>query len=65
MLSLLCPRIHGYMLALINEVDPCVAFIVGFVWDAKPIFPTDGSHSLTRSAFNLKVMEEPKRFMRY
>ena len=38
MLSLLCSRIQGYMLSLMNEVDPYVASAVGFVWDAKPIF---------------------------
>ena len=40
MLSVLCSRIQGYMLPLVNEVDPCVASAAGFVWDAKPIFPT-------------------------
>ena len=39
-LSALCSRIQGYMLSLINEVDPCVASAVGFVWDAKLAFPT-------------------------
>ena len=39
-LSPLCPKIQDNMLSLINEVDPCVAFAVGFVWDAKPFFPT-------------------------
>ena len=39
-LSLLYSRIQGYMLSLMNEVDSCVASAVGFVWDAKPIFPT-------------------------
>ena len=39
-LSVLCFRIQGYMFSLMNEVDSCVASIVGFVWDTKPIFPT-------------------------
>ena len=39
-LSLLCSKIQGYMLSLMNKVDPCVASAVSFVWDAKPIFPT-------------------------
>ena len=38
-LSVLCSRIQGYMLSLMNEVDPCVASTVGFVWDVKPVFP--------------------------
>ena len=37
---LLCSRIQGYMLSLMNKVDPCVAYVVGFVWDAKLVFPT-------------------------
>ena len=40
MLSLLCSRIQDCMLSLMNEVDPCVASIVGFVWDAKLVFLT-------------------------
>ena len=40
MFSLLCSRIQDYMLSLMNKVDSCVAFAVGFVWDAKPVFPT-------------------------
>ena len=39
-LSLICFRIQGYMLYLTNEVEPCVTSAVGFVWDAKPVFPT-------------------------
>ena len=27
---------------LMNKVDPCVASIVGFIWDAKPVFTTNG-----------------------
>jgi len=38
--TLLCSRIQGYMLSLINKIDPCVAFVACFVWDAKPVFPT-------------------------
>ena len=30
-LSLLYSRIQGYMLSLMNEIDPCVASAVGFV----------------------------------
>ena len=30
------------MLSLMNEVDPYVASAVGFVWDAKLVFPTNG-----------------------
>ena len=33
-------RTQGYMLSLMNEVDPCVASTACFVWDAKPVFPT-------------------------
>ena len=39
-LSLPSSKIHGYMLSLMNEIDPYVAFAVGFVWDANPVFPT-------------------------
>ena len=28
MLSILCSRIHGYMLSLINEVDPCLLLLL-------------------------------------
>ena len=38
--SLLCSKIQGYMLSLMNEINPCITSAVGFVWDAKPIFPT-------------------------
>jgi len=30
-LSVLCSRIQGYMLSLVNEVDPCVTSTVCFV----------------------------------
>ena len=40
MLSLPYSRIQDYMLSLMNEVDPYVASAVGFVWDAKLVFPT-------------------------
>ena len=39
-LSLLYSRIQDYMLSLMNKVDPCVTFVVGFVWDVKPAFST-------------------------
>ena len=39
-LSVLCSRIQGHMLSLMNEVDPCIAFTTCFVSDAKPVFPT-------------------------
>ena len=42
MFSLLHSKIQGYMLSLMNEVDPSVAYAVGFVWDVKPVFPTIG-----------------------
>ena len=38
--SLLCSRIQGYLLSLMNKVDPCVASATCFVWNAKPVFPT-------------------------
>ena len=41
-LSLLYSRIQDYMLSLMNEVNPCAAFVVGFVWEAKPAFSTQG-----------------------
>ena len=37
------------MLSHMNEVDPCVASAVGFVWDVKPVFPTTFSSSLSSS----------------
>ena len=43
MLSFLCSRIQGYVLSLLNEVDPCVASAVDFVWDTKLVFPTKGT----------------------
>ena len=39
-LSVFCSRIQGYMLSLMNEVDLYVASAMGFVWDAKLVFPT-------------------------
>ena len=30
-LSFLCSKIQGYMLSLMNKVDPCVASAVSFV----------------------------------
>ena len=39
-LFVLCSRTQCYMLSLMNEVDPCVASAMVFVWDAKPIFLT-------------------------
>ena len=52
MLSLLYSRIQGYILSFMNEVDPCVAFAMGFVWDAKPVFPTIG----IRANFNIMLV---------
>ena len=40
------------MLSLMNEVDPCVAFAMCFVCDAKPIFPTIG----IRANFNIMLV---------
>ena len=41
MLSILCSRIQGYMISLMNEVDPCLLLpLCVFVWDAKPNFPS-------------------------
>ena len=60
--SLLCSRIQDYMLSLMNEVDPCVTFAVGFVWDAKPIFPT--SISMLMPCIN-KELINIKLFMLY
>ena len=37
-LSVLCSKIQGYMLSLMNEVDPCVTSTAFFVWDAKQFF---------------------------
>ena len=49
-LSIFCSRIQGYMLSLMNEVNPCsIASAVCFVWDAKPDFAT-------KSTLGLKVM---------
>ena len=49
-LSILCSRIQGYILSLMNEVNLCfVASAVCFVWDAKPDFAT-------KSTLSLKVM---------
>ena len=45
MISFLSSRIQGYMLSLMNEVDLYVASTVGFVWDAKPVFPTGDASS--------------------
>ena len=50
-LSLLCFRIQGYMLSLMNEVDPCVASAMGFVWDAKTNF--SNSKPIVISTVNL------------
>ena len=33
-LSILCSRIQSCMLSLMNEVNPCVASVACFVWDA-------------------------------
>ena len=41
--SILCSRIQGCMLSLMNEVDRCVASDTCFVWNAKPCFPTQCS----------------------
>ena len=56
-LSLLYSRIQGYMLSLMNEVDPCVAYAVGFVWDAKPVFPTIGIRKAYIDAVKFKTKE--------
>ena len=50
MLSLLCSRIQGYMLSLMNEVDSYVASTVGFVWDTV----TTQGKALATSALYLK-----------
>ena len=42
-LSFLCSRIQGYMLSLMNKVDPCIAPAMDIVWDAKPIFLTSAT----------------------
>ena len=39
-LSVLCSRIQGYILSLINEIDHYIASTACFVWDAKLVFPT-------------------------
>ena len=51
-LSVFCSRIQGYMLSLMNEVDPCVASAVGFVWDGKLVFPTIG----IKANFNIMLV---------
>ena len=33
-------KLRNSMLSHMNEVDLCIAFAVGFVWDVKPVFPT-------------------------
>ena len=35
-------KLRNSMLSHMNEVDPCVAFAMGFVWDEKLVFPTIG-----------------------
>ena len=46
-LAILCSRIQGYMLSLMNEVNLCfVVSAVCFVWDAKPDFATKSTLSL-------------------
>ena len=60
--SLLCSKIQDYMLSLINKVDPCVTSAIGFVWDAKPIFPT--SISMLMPCIN-KELIYTKLFMLY
>ena len=54
---LLCSRIQGYMLSLMNKVDPCVAYVVGFVWDAKLVFPTIGIRKAYIDAVKFKTKE--------
>ena len=41
-----------YMLSLMNEVNPCVASALCFIWDAKPIFTTIG----IRANFNIMLV---------
>ena len=61
MFSLLCSKIQGYMLSLMNEVDPCVTSAVGFIWDAKPVFPTDDDddtyYSITTTNYQSKAYQ--------
>ena len=51
MFSLLHSKIQGYMLSLMNEVDPSVASAVGFKWDTKPVFPIDDDDDTIKDIF--------------
>ena len=55
--ALLCSRIQCYMLSLMNEVDPSVAYAVGFVWDVKPVFPTIGIRKAYIDTVKFKTKE--------
>ena len=63
-------KLRNYMLSLMNEVDPCVASTMGFVWDAKPVFSNKYSIGSIKILLftlieNLKIYIENKNVKKF